>query len=121
MQPLNIKLEDKGEFVIMHLSGSAQAVSKQSEEVLELRNHFKELASQNMGKVLVNLKAVDYLASSTIGAFLSGNSILKKIGGKLVLYNASDYLTSIFDIVELHKVLPICKSYEEAIETVKSD
>ena len=36
MQPLNIKLEDKGEFVIMHLSGSAQAVSKQSEEVLEL-------------------------------------------------------------------------------------
>ena len=119
MNPLSLRIEDKGEFSIMHLSGSAQAVSKQSDEVMTLRSAFKELAADRKKLVLINLKEVDYLASNTIGAFLSGNSILKKIDGKLAIYNASDYIKGILDIVQLGKVLPICRSMEEALESIK--
>ena len=119
MYPLQVKLEEKDDYIIMHLSGYAQAVSKQSEEVQLLRTTFKELAEKKQDTVLVNLKEVEYLASNTIGAILSGNSIMKKIGGKLVLYNASEYITGIFDIVQLSKVLPICKTLEDAVTAVK--
>lgn len=118
MQPLQIKVEDKKDYVILYFTGTAQAVNKQSEEVTIIRNIFKDLAQQNKTKVVIDMKEVDYMASNTIGALLSGNAILKKIGGKLAIYNTSDYIMKIFNIVKLEQVLPICDSFEEAVETV---
>ncbi len=114
-----MKIEDKGEYAIMHLSGTAQALNKQSEEVQLLRNSFKELSQDGKKFVLVNLKDVDYLASNTIGALLSGNSIFKKNNGKVVLYGASEYIMGIFNIVRLGEVLPICETLEDALAEAK--
>ena len=41
--------------------------------------------------------------------------ILKKNGGKLVIFNANKYIDGIFKIVELAKVIPIVTSYEAAV------
>ncbi len=120
MSPFEIRIEEKPDFVIMHLSGSSTAVSKQDEEVLNLRERFKQLSSEGTDNVIVDLKNVEYIASDTIGALLSGNSILKKKGGKLVLCNASEYIQKIFEIVRLGEVLPIVDSLEDAEKEIKS-
>lgn len=118
MRPLKIAVEDKEDYAIVKLSGTSRAVNKQSEEVTLIRETFRDLSKQGKSKILVDLQDVDYLSSNTIGAILSGNSIIKKIGGKIVIYNANDYIMNIFNIVQLHKVIPICKSFDEALEEV---
>lgn len=118
MRPLKITVEDKEDYAIVKLSGTSRAVNKQSEEVTLIRETFRDLSKQGKSKILVDLQDVDYLSSNTIGAILSGNSIIKKIGGKIVIYNANDYIMNIFNIVQLHKVIPICKSFDEALEEV---
>jgi anti-anti-sigma regulatory factor len=79
MRPLQISVEDKEDYVIVNLTGTSKALNKQSEEVTIIRETFRELAKQGKTKVLLDLQDVDYLASNTIGAFLSGNSIIKKL------------------------------------------
>ncbi len=118
MRPLQITIDDKEDYVIMHLSGSSRAVNKQSEEVTIIRETFRVLAKQGKSKILLDLKDVDYLSSNTIGAFLSGNSIIKKIGGKIVIFNANDYIMNIFNIVQLYKVIPISKTIDDALNEV---
>lgn len=116
MNPLQISVEEKDGITLINLSGTAQALNKQSEEVAEIRRVFKEIGEKEGVKAALNLTRVDYLASNTIGALLSGNSIIKKAGGKLVMYGASEYLKGIFDIVQLEQVLPLYDNYERALE-----
>jgi anti-anti-sigma factor len=118
MQQLQILKEDKEDYVILHVSGSGQSLNKQSEELNFIRDEFRELAKDGRTKILMDMAGVDYLSSSTIGAFLSGNSILKKIGGKLVMYNCSEYIENIFNVIQLGLVIPLCRNLEEAIEAV---
>jgi len=115
MNPIQIRIEDMNDYVIMFLSGTGQAVNNQDEEIINMRNTFKKLASDNKTKLAINLKDVEYLSSSTIGALLSGNSIIKKAGGKVVLYNASSYIMDLFNIVKLSQVIPVCKTLEETL------
>lgn len=118
MSPFEVNIEDKNDYVIMHLSGSSKAVSKQDEEVLNLRETFKNLQKQGKSRVIVSFADVEYIASDTIGALLSGNSIVSKAGGKMLLCNASDYVDKIFEIVKLSDVLPIMDTLAEAEEEI---
>ena len=119
MIPLQMRLEEYDDFTIMYMAGSSNAVNKQSEEVINLRNTFKDIPKKGKNKVIIDLKAVEYLSSNTIGAFLSGNAIMKKEGGKIILCNPSDYIMNIFNIVKLEQVFTICKTLDEAKIAIK--
>jgi len=119
MLPLVMRLEEKDDYVIIYLMGSSNAVSKQSEEVENIRNTFKDMTKKGINKVIIDLKGVEYLSSNIIGSFLSGNAIMKKNDGKVVLCSPSDYIMGIFNIVKLEKVFPILPTLEEAIEEIK--
>ena len=43
----------------------------------------------------------------------------KKKNGKIVLYNASDYLENLFKVTKLNLVFSICKDEESAIKAIK--
>ncbi len=120
MKPFQASIREKDNYVIMFLSGSSTAVNKQAKEVLNLRNKFKELAKK-YNRVIVDFKEVEYIASDTIGAILSGNAIMKKNDGKVVLSSASDYVKKIFDIVRLGDVLDICSELDEAEKVIFKD
>lgn len=120
MTPFEIKIEDKNDYVLMHLSGSSTAVNRQSDDVINLRDKFKDLARANKTRIIVDLSNLEYIASDTIGALLSGNSIIKKKEGNIALCNASPYVLKIFEIVRLADVIPVCNSLEEAQEAIKN-
>ena len=120
MTPFEVNIEFKDDFAVMKLSGSSTAVSKQSEDVINLRDEFKKIVKdKNYTNVIVDLYNVEYIASDTIGAILSGNSMINKAGGKLVLCRPSSYVSKIFEIVKLSDVLPILSTYEDAVEEIK--
>ena len=114
MNPFDIKVNFKDDIAIVVLSGRSTAVNKQSEEVTNLRDNFKELVKQGYKKVIVDLDLVEYIASDTIGALLSGNSILKKADGRLAVCNINNYVKKIFDVVKLGDVLPLYDTFNEA-------
>jgi anti-anti-sigma factor len=111
-----VEIENSGTIAIMHLSGDFNGVDEND----TLLAAFKKLAKDEKDKVLIDLKDVVYLNSASIGVLLSGNAIIKKIGGKLALYNSSDYLENTFNVTKLNLALTICKNYDEALKQVNS-
>jgi anti-anti-sigma factor len=113
-----IQIDDQNDKVIMRLVGDFND-EDENDRLLET---FKKLGKQDKKKVIVDLTQVYYLNSRALGVLLSGNAVLNKINGKLVVFGANDYLENIFSITKLNLTLDICKTYEEAekeIETVK--
>lgn len=105
-----IEIEELKDFVILHLKGDFNG----PEEMDALYDAFKNISKKENVKVLVDLKEVVFLNSGSIGTLLSGNSMIKKTGGKVVLYNTSDYLENLFNITKLNLAFDIHKDKDDA-------
>lgn len=110
-----IEIEELKDFVILHLIGDFNG----PEEMDVLYNAFKKLSKTEGVKVLVDMKKVVFLNSGSIGTLLSGNSMVKKSGGKVVLYNTSEYLDNLFNITKLNLAFDIHKDKDEAEKALK--
>ncbi|ROL61237.1 anti-sigma factor antagonist [Bacteroidetes/Chlorobi group bacterium ChocPot_Mid] len=111
----NINIEDFKEYALMRLDGDFNS----AEDNENLLNSFRELSKKGYTAILVDLTSVIYLNSGSIGVLLSGNAILKKKDCKMILFGASDYLENIFNVTKLNLALDICRTYEEAIDSLK--
>jgi len=98
-------------YKVIELAGDFVGV----EEVDELREKFKEIGSVEKMNLIVDLKGVNYLNSTSLGAFLSANALVEKGSGKMLICNASDYIANIFSITKLTLIFPLFSSLDEAI------
>lgn len=105
-----INVSDYEKYVLMQLEGNFSS-EDDSEKV---RSAFKDISKKENCLVLVDLQGVDYLNSASLGSFLSGDAIIKKSGGRIVIYNGNSYLDNIFNITKLNITLSICKTLDEA-------
>lgn len=110
----NIIVEDYKDYVVMKLQGDFVG----SEETDKLRETFRNLAEQQKNKVIIDLKEVVYLASVSLGVLLSGNAMISKIKGKVVICNPSDYLMNIFNITKLTLIFKIFDNIDDAINDI---
>ncbi len=111
-----IEIVKHDDYTVINLKGS---FSGGDDETENLRETFRKVSKEGETKVLVNLENVKFLASASLGALLSGNAIVRKKGGKIVLYNSNDYLDNIFSITKLSLALDIVKNKEEALKSFK--
>jgi anti-sigma B factor antagonist len=109
-----IEVYNYNNYKVIELAGDFVGV----EEVDELREKFKEVGSEDNLNLIVDLKKVNYLNSTSLGAFLSANALLEKGNGKMLLCNASDYIANIFSITKLTLIFPIYSSLDEAIASL---
>jgi anti-sigma B factor antagonist len=112
-----IKISNYEKYTLMQLEGNFNS----EDDSEKIRETFREVSKNENPLVLVDLKGVDYLNSASLGSFLSGNAIVKKSGGKMVLFNSNDYLDNIFNITKLNLTLPICHTLEEAKAVLDSE
>lgn len=112
-----ITIDEKENYAIMNLDGNFNS----EDDSEKLRESFKGVAKKNINRVLVNLKNVLYLNSACLGSLLSGNSIIKKINGKVVLYDTNDYLNNIFSITKIDMTIPIEKDFESALSRLDQE
>ena len=108
----NIELEDCKDYSIMHLSGDFNGVDEND----ALYASFRELSKAGKDKLIVDLKEVVYLNSASMGVLLSGNAMITKNVGKMVLYSANDYLMNLFNITKLNIAIPVVRYKDEALE-----
>lgn len=101
------KLKDN---LLVNLSGSFDRQASH-----ELETLVKDEAPTCKGIVL-NLFDVNYISSVSIGTLIRLHSGLKEDKKPLVLSHVSDECQKIFDMVDLEKIVPICKSDDDALK-----
>lgn len=77
------------------------------EESAGLRDLVRNLASEGIKKILLNLRNVDYIDSSGLGELVSAFTSMRSQGGELKLLNLTKRVRSLLQITKLLTVFDI--------------
>ena len=72
------------------------------------------LKVEGAAKLLVDLSEVDSCDSSGLSSLLVANRILNTTGGNLRIAAPSDKVYALIKITQLERVLPVCKTVDQA-------
>lgn len=81
----------------------------------ELRAALAKIAEAHGAKAVVNFEKVSYIDSSGLAAFVELFQKMKRYGGKLVLYNLSQGVRSVFEIAKLDTIFRLVSTEKEAL------
>ena len=84
----------------------------------ELRNQIRESIRAEKEIVLVDLKEVNFMNSSGIGALVAALKDVKKEGGSLFLCSLSDQVRIIFQLTKMERVFKPFKDRAEFEEKI---
>lgn len=87
-------------------------------DALEFSSELRKFSEQNIQHVIVDMSAVELINSSGLGMLVSGLSIMRKIGGTLVLAEVPEKVKGLLEMTHLNTVLqsfPTIKQAEESI------
>jgi anti-anti-sigma factor len=73
----------------------------------ELRNYLNELVKNGAKELVVDLEHVEMIDSVGLGLFIATYNSLNKVGGKLVVINASNDLFGLFKNMRLDQRLNV--------------
>jgi anti-anti-sigma factor len=106
---MNIEAESLGNDVLkIVLSGRMDVAGAQ-----EIDLKFTGYASSQRA-VVVDMSAVNFLASIGIRTLLVTAKTVAKRGGKMVLLNPDSSVTNTLEMAEIDAIIPICRSLDEA-------
>jgi anti-anti-sigma factor len=77
------------------------------------------LKVEGVTKLILDLSEIETCDSSGLSAILVANRILNTTGGQMCIAAPSDKVYSLIKITQLNRVLPVCKTVEEAFNELK--
>jgi len=77
------------------------------------------LKVEGVTKLILDLSEIETCDSSGLSAILVANRILNTTGGQMRIAAPSDKVYSLIKITQLNRVLPVCKTVEEAFNELK--
>jgi anti-sigma B factor antagonist len=88
------------------LSADKKKVVKPDRDIIasatgELRNHLNELVKNGTKELVIDLEHVEMIDSVGLGLFIATYNSLNKVGGQLIVVNASDDLFGLFKNMRL--------------------
>ena len=84
----------------------------------DVRGELAKLIEQEAGKILIDLKKVNYIDSSGLATFVELFQRTKRYGGKLVLFNLSQGVRSVFEIAKLDTIFQLAGDEQEALSLI---
>ncbi len=84
----------------------------------ELRAEFVKLVDGQASKILVDLKKVNYIDSSGLATFVELFQKMKRYSGKLILFNLSQGVRSVFEIAKLDSIFRLANNEKEALSLI---
>jgi anti-anti-sigma factor len=83
--------------------------------------HAVEAAIKDGKRFIVgDMALVEFLSSAGVGSLISSLSVLGSNGGSLVLYNLSEKILHVLEVLDLHDYMPMESSYELALARCRS-
>ncbi len=107
---MEIEFKDLGEHKIVQVSGEVDLYN-----VSELKKALFSITDGKHPSVIVDLKNVNYMDSSGIGALVAGQKKMKAHNGKFALINIHDDVLNILKLATLDRFFKIYESEEELL------
>ena len=83
-----------------------------------LKSELVTLHAEGNLNIILDLTTTKYIDSSGLSALLVGNRIFNEDGGIFIMAGLTDHVMKLIKISQLHNVLNILPSIEEAIDAV---
>ena len=83
----------------------------------DVKAEFKKLTDDRHYKLVLNLKQVDYVNSTGIGAVVAVAQQVRRRKGDLKLYGMKEDIRKVFDLVGASKILEIFETEQEALNS----
>jgi anti-sigma B factor antagonist len=88
-------------------------------EAEQFRELFKSLVSDGKINIIINLKEVDWIASTGIGIMMRGYKTVREANGHFMLVHVGERTQQIFNVLRLYDIFDIFGTEEEALEHLK--
>jgi anti-sigma B factor antagonist len=109
---MEINRTDLGNIIILEITGEINLFNAPL-----LKNCFDELISSKSVKIVVDLKKVDYLDSSGLGALIAGHKAFKTSGGKLKLCHLPGHVRKILNFTKMEFLFEIHDKCQSAVDS----
>ncbi|PKR81730.1 anti-anti-sigma factor [Brumimicrobium salinarum] len=83
-----------------------------------LKEEVISLNKSNVSNLILDLSQTSYCDSSGLSAILVANRLCKNSNGKCVLFGLQPNVKKMIEIAQLHRVLAISKSLDEAVNMI---
>ena len=100
---------------VLSLSGRLDLANGNS-----LKGEIKEILDKGKSAIHLNLKDLEFVNSSGLGAMVSIMKEIRLRRGRLTLSDMADYVREVFDITQLSHIFEIFPSEEEALRSYQS-
>ncbi len=110
------QLEDSQAFPILKLSGNLT----QETESKSLVNYVMEYMLPHSNRFVIDLKDLQFLNSSGLGALISILTKARKDNGEVVIVNVNEHIQKLLIMTKLNTVFTIADSHAQAFESLKS-
>jgi anti-anti-sigma factor len=109
----NIKTEihDPSGAIIVRLQGEIDLHS-----AAPVHDHLEKITSENPPRLVVDLAKVTYIDSSGVATLVSAFQRMNQQEGQLAICDLSPRVRSVFEIAQLHHIIPIYDTCKEACE-----
>jgi anti-anti-sigma factor len=107
---MEIEFKDIGEHKVISISGEVDLYN-----VSELKKALFSVTDGSYSSVVVDLKDVNYMDSSGIGALVAGQKKMRAHNGKFALMNIHDDSLNILKLATLDKFFTIYESEEDLL------
>ena len=107
---MEIDFKELGEHKIIHLSGEVDLYN-----VSELKKALFSITDGRFPSIIVDMKNVNYIDSSGIGAMVAGQKKMKAHNGKFALMNIHDDVLSILKLATLDRFFMIYESEDDIL------
>ncbi|MGL4370246.1 MAG: STAS domain-containing protein [Spirochaetota bacterium] len=107
---MEVTIKDHGEHKIVSINGEVDLYN-----VSELKKTLFSITDGANASVVVDMKEVNYMDSSGIGALVAGQKKMKAHSGKFALMNIHDDVLNILKLATLDKFFKIYENEDELL------
>lgn len=114
MSEKDIKTRTLNDFTLVIFPGT-RLDNNNAHEMIETINRAQ---SDNFKFILIDMANLEFISSAGVGVILGTIDISREQGGDIVIYNASEAVLHVFEVLDLLNYLTIKKSEAKAIEYI---
>jgi anti-sigma B factor antagonist len=108
---LHISVRHLGQTTILDVSGDIDLASSPDLRKALLR----ELRELRIPRVVLNLKAVEYVDSSGVASLVEGLKAARDVGSRLILFGLNSAVREVLQLSKLLRIFEIAETEEQAV------
>jgi len=113
---MQVTVEPGTEHAVLHLRGELDTLS-----CSQLQDAIDRQVSANVQRIVLNLRLVKFINSTSLNAIVRASGALTKKGGKLAISNPSVFCKHVMEKVGVARIVPVFESDEAAVSALLGD